>query len=127
MMKSFVSSLIVLSALSVSAALAGQGSCKNQTLTCSVAGGPSASAVVEDIQPEPFDPADCEATVDVGTKDGGFSAIYVQRNNQITDSLRVLFGSSTQAEGVLLESVPLAAGSSLSVSAGSLTLSCIVN
>ena len=80
--------------LSSFAALAGQGTCNEaQTLVCTSynilgGGSPQAgvtqSSAVQDLQPEPFDPAECQASVvveDMGIK---FVADYDQNLGQLS-------------------------------------------
>lgn len=72
---------------------AGQGTCPiSNIFKCEssyslgsgqVVSGPSAEAAVVDIEPEPFDPADCEASVLLETAVGTFVADYTVEMNSI--------------------------------------------
>lgn len=76
--------LVVLAISAPISAFAGNTSCETQyALSCKAVyagnvAGPSGTAPVQDIQPEPFDPSDCEASVVLYTEVGKFVATYVQ-------------------------------------------------
>jgi hypothetical protein len=84
--------LIALAVLAISApisAFAGNTSCETQfSLSCKAVyaggvAGPSGTAAVQDIESEPFDPSDCEASVVLYTEVGKFVATYVQNYNTV--------------------------------------------
>lgn len=121
-MKSFGATFALLALVSSPVAFAGNTSCQaNYKLSCSSIysiehhekiGGPSGVSSIQDIQPEPFDPSECEASVVLYTVAGKFVATYSENQGTV----RAWIDDTEGKETSLLAEAPLTASQPVSTS-----------